>query len=646
MTKKHKKTKTRKEYPKEIEAAWFVLKEVIDPLACSESYNGIPLPMNKKLVLEHHFSGTKFYENISASEQVQHTLKMFYFSKSRLLQHLNRSTTYYYRCKRCSPHFTGYGSSDKQALELPFSKELGISTKKTVYNDYYVIFPGIDVDAHNNETDAEEVKNWLHRDYFQQAYWEPSTHYKGRHGYFKLAYPRCMSLTHIREVLAEVYALLDQKRIQLGYDSKIDVPCGLPVNFSYDSSITVPNVDINVLYPNYAPSSNSDIISDSNSDSYETYIEIYNKDSHEYKQLQNIKRPVSLLSSQCFKFPRFNATSLKCNMADIISFYHLRYYDFSYFVNLRDILREEMGPVDKVTPDFSSDKKNTGVLVLDQSRESENMGEERKEGGYPIVCTTSSGTEVSQDNSQNQAELINWEDINNNIIHNYTKNNGNIHYKKQSNTYDDRIDECRNFSDIVKRTNKFYWYYSIYLKYVPDEEAAINEYLRQGLNENPDINSKTRKRRFRNIRKKINAKFNLDQCGLNLDDWEDNKDRIVQYLTDNMVDIDLKYSRGKNKTLSVKVEELALIYFAIHKSNISDAAKKDDDLFKYSYSYNMIRDTMILKFGSDCKKNGGYNKNKTAKILKVLQETEMIVKVGNYIIGTRGTCYQTVKIPA
>ncbi|MFC1783188.1 hypothetical protein ACFL02_06340 [Planctomycetota bacterium] len=441
-------------------------------------------------------------------------------------------------------------------------------------------------------------------------------------------------------MLTEAYALLDQKRIQLGYNSKIDVPCGLPVNYSYDSSISVPTVNINDLYPDY--------ISGSNSSSDRSYIEIYNEDSHEYKQLEKIERPVSLEGSQGFKIPRFNSTFPSCNMADIISFYHLQYYDFSYFVNLRDILRGEMGPGDKVTPDFSSDKKNAGVLILDQERNAVNKEEGEDEGGYNIVCTTSSGTEVTNDNTHNNqrpAGFISWNDINNTKIDNYT-NNGNIHHKKKSKTYEERIEECRIIDEKIKRTGKFYWHYSVYLKYVPDEEDAINEYLRLGLNENPDIDSKIRKKRFRSAKKKIKAKFNLDQCGLNLDDWDDNKDRIAQYISENMGDIDLKYSRGKNKTLSVKVEELALIYFAIHKSNISDAAKKDDDLFKYSYSYNMIRDTMILKFGSDRKKNGGYNKNKAAKILKVLQETGMIVKVGNYIIGTRGTCYQATKIPA
>ena len=222
IIKRKRKIKKPKEiFPKETEAAWFVLKEFIDPLTCSEKHNGTPLPMNKQVALEHLYSGTTIYKNITESKTITYNLITYNFSKGRLHDHLTQETVYYYRSKRCAKHAEGYGGWDSQALKLPFSEELDICHKRHEYDKFYVLLDGLDVDAHNGETDAEAVGNWIKRDYLHDTYWEPSTGGKGRHGYYIVAYPKYLSLVYVKEILTEVHKLLNMKREQLGFESKV-----------------------------------------------------------------------------------------------------------------------------------------------------------------------------------------------------------------------------------------------------------------------------------------------------------------------------------------------------------------------------------------------------------------------------------------
>ena len=154
-------------FSKEIEAAWYVLKEFINPLDCSEKFINRVIPLNYNLILASILSGNS-------------TFKACYFSKIKLKAHMIRSMTYYYRSSYKAVHTEGYGAHDIQAQRLSFAEELNITHKVKKYEGAHVILVGIDIDAHNNEQDVMKVENWLKTDIFKESYWEPSSNLKGR----------------------------------------------------------------------------------------------------------------------------------------------------------------------------------------------------------------------------------------------------------------------------------------------------------------------------------------------------------------------------------------------------------------------------------------------------------------------------------
>ena len=222
--------KKKRHFPKETEAAWFVLKNFIHPLDCSERYMKAVIPMNGNEVLSCILSGREKYSPN-------------YMTKNKLHLHLLRKTIYYFRTKYNAVHTEGYGSSDKQAQNLPFAHDLNITHKLTKYDSQNIILAGIDIDAHNNETDALEVQNWIQSNYFKQSYWEPSSNYSGRHGYIKIAYPTDINLNSVISSLKELFTLLNKKREQSGFQAPVDIPCGLPSTIALTDENPYPDIE-------------------------------------------------------------------------------------------------------------------------------------------------------------------------------------------------------------------------------------------------------------------------------------------------------------------------------------------------------------------------------------------------------------------
>lgn len=627
-------------YPKTTLAAWYVLHEFLSETECSEQYNEVPIPLNLQVVLQHSFSGTKFYGYLPTREKVYFYLRIFHFSKSRLHEHLRGKTTCYYRSERRQIHSIGYGNSEKQAQSLLFAKDLEITTKRTSYPDYYVMLGAIDIDAHNGETDAETVKNWIQTQYLHDTYWEKSTHGLGRHGYYKLAYPEKMDLNEVIQILHDVHTLLDQKRILSGYQCKIDVPCGLPSQYSYDSSIGISEINLGEIYSDYQTLLQG-CISVNQSNHYSYYLRFSDPDSEECKRLDKYPARVKLTSSQCMKIPRFNASFSSCNLTDIITFHSLPYYTIDFFIGLRGQLRRELGlsetpelesPSSKDAPVFSSAKKNTGFLETFPPQ-----GEGERGDVLPIVCTTSGMYSAP---IITPAQVIDWDQISKAecILHDYDYEE--IKQQQCKKTFAERVEECRLITGKVKRTNRFCWYLSIHLGEVPDLDTAIQEYLKYGLNENPDLNSIKRRKRFRASLKLIKRKFDKNKLGLNIEGWKDKKTEIIQAMKDIITTPEMKYSVKRGKQLTLKLEEIAFIYFVIYQSNLSDKDKPQDYEYKYALSYHQFKSAMIKTFGCPKKKNGGYSKNKVSKILQLLQQYHLIRKTDQHIAGLRGACYR------
>jgi hypothetical protein len=258
----------------------------------------------------------------------------------------------------------------------------------------------------------------------------------------------------------------------------------------------------------------------------------------------------------------------------------------------------------------------------------------------PIVCTTS-GTYSTPINIPAQA--INWNEISTAecILHDYDYNK--LKQQRRKKTFAQRIEECKLIEGKVMRTNRFCWYLSLHLGEVPDIDTAIKEYIKYGLNENTDINSTKRRKRFCSTLKLINRKFDKNKLGLNLESWKDKKDKIIRAINDLMNTSELNYSVKKGKQLILKLDEIAFIYFVIYQSNISDEGKSDNHIFRCALSYNQFKNAMVTVFGNPKKKNGGFSKNKVSKILQLLQQHRLVLKTDQHIAGLRGCCYRVTR---
>ncbi len=211
---------TREKYSIEVEAAWYTLRDFMHPLDASEANDKRPIPLNTNATLAKVLSKRR-------------TVRPEYMTKWKFRNHLSQIFTFYYRSRHNGTHGEGYGRSDKQAQNLPFAKHLNITHKRKHWTDMYVLLVGVDIDGHNGEKDAKKVGEWLKKEYFQESYWEPSTHFKGRHGYIKLAYPATAPLQNVVRIIKDLFKLIDKTREQLGFQAPVDQPCGLPSSVTF-----------------------------------------------------------------------------------------------------------------------------------------------------------------------------------------------------------------------------------------------------------------------------------------------------------------------------------------------------------------------------------------------------------------------------
>ena len=91
--------------------------------------------------------------------------------------------------------------------------------------------------------------------------------------------------------------------------------------------------------------------------------------------------------------------------------------------------------------------------------------------------------------------------------------------------------------------------------------------------------------------------------------------------------------KGK-KRYNLKTEDLALIYYAIVKSNEIDNAKKVSSTKRYAFSYQQIVDIFRAIYNKGC------HNDKMSTIFKLLKESELIELIGDYQIGSHGNKYK------
>lgn len=636
-------------YLKETEAAWFAIHEFIDLNNCSTMYNDAVIQMNPNELLCHLYSKTR-------------TFVPFTYSKRMYNLHLLQKEDHYYRSKWNARHRVGFGNSDKQAQRLIFAEDLGITCKVVVYNGYYIILLGIDIDAHNGEEDARRLGEWLKTKYFPDSYWEPSTHFKGMHGYVKIAYPDCLSLSHVTEVLFEVFRLLDQKRITLGFASSIDPPCGLPAQFYYNDSIAVPSSLRTITSKEYARYRQ---IRRQYEDKEITSTDVFINQYTSYNDIDDILQtplPWTMKQSQCLKLPRFNATDhRKTSMVDIIEFYKLPFLSFRTFIKLRHELRKEFAqnPFVEVTTDSSSAKKKSVVLDTDTvtadlppveedtallKPEPDNQvtiplnGGGRGKRPCNLVSSPNREQRVAGDSKEAQNTFEPSET-------GFEGRKGGLSKKikrwnRSEKSYLAEIEKTKKIPNKAAMTNSFYVRYSDYLGRIASVDEAEDEYIRLGLNRTQGKGVKGRLRRLKKAKKFTEKLWETSRRGFSLNDWEKQKLGVVISIFNKVISLNRTWTKDAklNRIYEIGVEELALIYYALCRSNELDDNAKGGECMRYAFSYRQLQDCYRLVYGQSC------HRAKAGRILDVLKKSGLIEPVGSYAIGEHGNKYKAIRI--
>jgi len=589
--------KNRKKYLVKTELANYVLSEFMDPLGGASKYNGVPIPYNFNEVLNHIYSKTKVFEH------------PYSFTKKRLQRHLQQMETHYYRSKLNGIHKVGYGGYDDHVLAI-LNKYLGVTKEGYQKYDNFgfnVLLLKFDHDGHNDEKDSSKVQDWLVSEYFEETHKEPSTSLSGDHGYLKVAYPSKLPIEHVCNVIKQVFALLDKKRELLGFASPIDVPCGLPNIITRDNLISVDTPMPRILLSEYLCYRNirKSIIAGELTETDVLHLRI-SSGGYTYsniKDILSIPVPCSVKQSQCGKVPRFitRNSPYSPSIKSIISFYNLRYYLFSNFVSLLSDLSEELGEPGLKgqgdlprhnSPNTPCLESKTGTLLLE--------GEEEELVVSNLVSPPFGEGKISEED-----------------------------YLRVINT------KTKLIENNAARVNSLYYRYSQYLGYIPTKEEAEKEYIKQGLNKSESREG--RQRRFKNGKRWVESVFRAKKKGFELKDWEQNKESMIEIVEIYRTEEDQYWFKGK-KRYNLTTEDLALIYYAIIKSNEVDGKKKVSNNKKYAFSYQQVKDTFRAI------SNKGCHNDKIATIFKLLIKSKLIKFVGDYEAGIHGNKYKAIRM--
>ena len=582
----------KKDFELETELANYVLSEFLDLLGGASKYNGIPIPYNFNEVLNHIYSKSSVFEH------------PFSFTKSKLEDHLLQKETHYYRSKRDGIHKEGYGGHDDHVLSI-LKKYLGINKEDYIKYDYTklkVLLLKFDHDGHNDEKDSSKVQDWLISEYFGDTYKEPSTSLSGDHGYVKVAYPIKLSIEYVCSVIKQVFALLDKKRAILGFSSPIDVPCGLPNLIIWDKSIEVATQMPKISYKEYNQYRNikKSIITGDISESDAQSLRISNRYIYsDIIRILSIPLPCTIKQSQCGKIPRFitRQSPYHPSIDNIISFYHLRYFHFNHFKELLKSLTEELGelPYQSEQGDLSR-YHSINTPCLEPSLDDPVSIEREEEVVCNIVRPPYGDRKLSEEEYLKMIETKTK----------YIENN-------------------------AARVNSLYWHYSEYLGYDPSEEKAEKEYLRLGLNKSESPEG--RQRRFHDAKIWVKSVKRTKGKGFIPQEWEIYKDMMIDIVETHTSPEDRYWFKGKKK-YHLKSEELALIIYAILKSNEIDDKKNMNNSKKYAFSYKQVQDVFRTVYQKGC------HRDKISCIFKTLKKRGLIELVGEYEPGQHGNKYK------
>ena len=197
------------------------------------------------------------------------------------------------------------------------------------------------------------------------------------------------------------------------------------------------------------------------------------------------------------------------------------------------------------------------------------------------------------------------------------------------------IDNTRLIENNAARVNSLYYRYYQHLGYVPSPEEAEAEYVRLELNKAES--KEGRQRRFKNAESWVKSVVSTETTGFNLQDWDKNKDTMIDIIEDHTDEQDRHWNKGK-KQYPLSCDNLALVYYAILKSNEIDDQKKGPDGNKYAFSYHQVKDTFQATYQKGC------HNDKIAAIFKILKDAELIERVGDFEVGVHGNQYEARQV--
>ena len=232
------------------------------------------------------------------------------------------------------------------------------------------------------------------------------------------------------------------------------------------------------------------------------------------------------------------------------------------------------------------------------------------------------------------ADIIDWSEFVDEEkefdIDKYWKN-----YKQNKNGWDNKkyneiIDTLKNEADSMKRTALFIPAFINKIGRIPTVDEAEKEYVNQGLNHNPQASTQNRINRLKGAINFYSGRYNETKRGFS-SGWIADKDEILKFIEFHLRG-KLEYKQGK-RTRSITHEEIGYVYHIIKKMEKSD----QDYILSNSLSYSQTDDFFMKEFSHKC------GRHKFSGILKILLNSNLIIKTRNYKVGLRGNCYR-VKI--
>jgi len=177
-------------------------------------------------------------------------------------------------------------------------------------------------------------------------------------------------------------------------------------------------------------------------------------------------------------------------------------------------------------------------------------------------------------------------------------------------------------SDAFDRSLGFILAYSRHLRRVPSLEEAMMEYTKRHLNTGEDEDG-SRRDRFEYLIQHVAKTFDAALLRFNYDGFEADRQATVAEIRGAMhSDVSLEYAKAKGRKSRITVAELAVVLFAMRRSQGSRAHT--------AFSYMQVIGALGQIRGIGC------GRSHASCVLRALRQMGFITKAGGYSVGLEG----------